>query len=225
MKRALYLVMSLALALAAGVLTLRAQQTVTVVVATRDLATGTQITAGDVEVRRLHDDGVAGSTVSDLDRVVGQYVAWPLTAGQPILQRAVRAQRSGTALADGLAIPDGYRAVAVPVQPANAVGGMLAPGDHVDVYASPSAHETANSDSSNATVLLGQNVLVLEIRSDQGQPLDVSSGDSGSGTTVHGLNFGTGKLGAVVIAVPNADVDRYARAAGSQTIYLALGLT
>ncbi len=155
---------------------------------------------------------------------MGQYVAWPLTAGEPVLARAVRHARSGISLTGDITVPDGFRAVAVPVQPAGAVGGMLAPGDHVDAYATPLAgHQSTSASLSSAsrppgpdavigdgTAVLGRDLLVLQLRSDQGQPLDAATDQS-----VHGLNFGVGKLGSVVIAVPADEVSRYASAAAS----------
>ena len=197
----------------------------------------------------MHDDSVPAGAVSLPQDAEGRYAAWPLTAGEPVLARVLSADRSGGAVLAGLEVPAGYRAVAVPVQPAAAVGGMLARGDHVDVYATPlpghttpsgvslppssgattavsngaaavgSADPPTSTDASSAAVLIGSDVVVLQLRSDDGQPLDDSSGD-----TVHGLNFGTGKLGSVVLAVPAADVDRYASAVAEDSLYLALSV-
>jgi Flp pilus assembly protein CpaB len=229
MRRTIYLGLFLLLALCAGLLTLRAQRTVAVLVATHDVRAGQQVATGDVEVRRVHADSVAPDALSAPDDAVGSYVSWPLTAGEPVLSRMVRRERSGITLTAAITVPDGYRAVAVPVQPAGAVGGMLSPGDHVDVYATPLAgHGGTEATSSGAagapsggeaTTVLGSDLLVLQLRSGQGQPLDGSTDQS-----VHGLNFGAGKLGSVVIAVPAGDVTRFAAAAASDSIYLALSV-
>jgi Flp pilus assembly protein CpaB len=239
MRRTVYLVLFLALAVMAGLLTLRAQRTVDVLVAARDVRAGEKLAASDLAVQRMHEDSVPAGAMATPDDAVGEYVAWPLAAGEPVLQRMVRHQRSGITLAADLSVPDGYRAIAVPVQPAGAVGGMLSPGDHVDVYATPlpghqpndtrssgsgaapsrsaASSTIAGTGSADGTVVLGTDLLVLQLRTDQGQPLDASADQS-----VHGLNFGAGKLGSVVIAVPASEVGRYASAASSDTIYLAL---
>jgi len=238
MRRTVYLLLFLVLAAFAGLLTLRAQHTVAVLVATRDVRAGEQLAAGDVEVRRQHEDSVPAGALTTPDDAIGEYVAWPLTAGEPVLGRMMRHQRSGIELTSDLSVPGGFRAVAVPVQPAGAVGGMLSPGDHVDVFATPlPGHQAvdrgagtttttpANSTTDpsggggDGTVILGTDLLVLQLRSDQGQPLD-----PGADQSVHGLNFGAGKLGSVVIAVPADEVSRYASAAASDTIYLALSV-
>jgi Flp pilus assembly protein CpaB len=231
MRRKVYLVAFMVLALAAALLTLRAQRTVSVLVATHDLRAGAMVATQDVEVARMHDDSIPAGALTTADAAVGRYVTWPVTSGQPVLARALRVQRSGGSVVfGGLDIPVGYRAIAVPVQPAAAVGGMLARGDRVDVYATPQPGHAAPStpppttataaDRSKTARLIGHDVLVLQLRSDQGQPLDETSG----GDTVRGLNFGTGKLGSVVLAVPDADVDRYAAAVATESIYLALSV-
>lgn len=229
MRRTIYLGLFLLLSLLAALLTLRAQRTVAVLVATQDVRAGQQVTASDVQVERIHADSIPADALAAPDDAVGSYVAWPLTAGEPVLAHMVRRERSGIALTAAVTVPDGYRAVAVPVQPAGAVGGMLSPGDHVDVYATPLAGHASGGPSSGvatqseapdgSALLLGSDLLVLELRSDQGQPLDDSTDQS-----VHGLNFGAGKLGSVVIAVPSGDVPRFASAAASESIYLALSV-
>jgi pilus assembly protein CpaB len=234
MRRTIYLGLFLLFALFAGLLTLRAQRTVSVLVATQDVRAGEQVTASEVQVQRVHADSIPADALSAPDDAVGSWVAWPLAAGEPVLAHMLRHERSGIALTAAVTVPDGYRAIAVPVQPAGAVGGMLAPGDHVDVYATPlaghaagpttgaAAASNAASDGDGAGVdatLLGTDLLVLQLRSDQGQPLD-----GGTDQSVHGLDFGAGKLGSVVVAVPSADVPRFAAAAASDAIYLALSV-
>jgi Flp pilus assembly protein CpaB len=226
MKRYLYLGCAVLLAGIAAVLVLRAQHTVPVVFATHDVAAGQQISTDDVELRSVHDDGAPAGALRDADAASGRYAALPLTAGEPVLDRAVTRQRSGGALSHQFAIPSGYVAIAVPVQPAGAVGGMLQAGDRVDVYATPLSRQGSGAgltttDAGAGTSLLGRDVLVLELRSDQGQSMQPK--DSGGGT-VHGLNFGGGKLGSVVLAVPTAEVQRYAVATSADSIYLALSV-
>ena len=224
MRRTVYLLLFLLLAALAALLTLRAQRTVAVLVATRDVRAGEQLAAADVAVARMHEDSVPGGALASPDDAVGEYVAWPLTSGEPVLARMMRHQRSGIELTAAVSVPDGYRAIAVPVQPAGAVGGMLAPGDHVDVYATPLVGHTASTTGAasfgeDGTVILGADLLVLQLRSDQGQPLDAAADQS-----VHGLDFGAGKLGSVVIAVPADEVSHFAAAAAADSMYLALSV-
>lgn len=231
-RRIAYITAFALLAAAAAVLTLRTQHMTTVVIATHDLRAGVAVQAGDVEIRRVHDDGAPGGSLASVDEAVGRYTAWPLTAGEPVLARMLHLQRSGGTATAGLDVPSGYRAVAVPVQPAAAVGGMLTAGDRVDVFATPLSGHTAPlrtsdtltlaepADPANTARPLGRDVLVLQLRTDQGQTLD-----SGSADGVHGLDVGAGKLGSVVLAVPDADVAAYAAAVANDSIYLALSVS
>jgi Flp pilus assembly protein CpaB len=223
MRRTLYLAGFTVLALAAATLALRGQQTDTVVVATRDLHAGDRVGPGDVEERRVHSDGVPSGAVGAAGAVVGAYVAWPLASGEPLLARMLRPERSGAAAASGLPVPDGDRAVAVPVQPAGAVGGLLGPGDRVDVFVTPGgtarsgSANSASGDPGTAAALIGSDVLVLQLRSDQGQLMT-----AGGGEESRGLGAGAARLGSVVLAVPASDAARYAAAAAEGTLYLAL---
>jgi pilus assembly protein CpaB len=224
MRRTLYLAAFTVLALAAAALALHAQQTVAVVVATHDLRSGSRVAPGDVEERRVHSDGVPSGALSTADAAVGAYVAWPLASGEPVLARMLRSARSGADAAGGLPVPDGDRAVAVPVQPAGAVGGLLGPGDRVDVFVTPPAAARSGGASSPAggadpaaATLLGSDVLVLQLRTDQGQVMT-----GGEPEQLRGLGGGVAKLGSVVLAVPASESGRYAAAAASGALYLAL---
>jgi pilus assembly protein CpaB len=223
MRRTLYLAAFTVLALAAATLALHAQQTVAVVVATRDLTAGSRVAPGDVEERNVHSDGVPSGALSAAGAAVGAYVAWPLASGEPVLARMLRSARSGAAAAGGLPVPDGDRAVALPVQPAGAVGGLLSPGDRVDVFVTPGGAARSGTSSSGggadpaAATLLGSDVLVLQLRTDQGQVMSGAEPDQ-----LRGLGAGVAKLGSVVLAVPASETGRYAAAAASGALYLAL---
>jgi pilus assembly protein CpaB len=220
MRRTLYLAAFTVLALAAAALALHAEQTVAVVVATHDLRAGARVAPGDVEERRVHGDGVPAGALTAGGAAVGAYVAWPLASGEPVLARMLRADRSGAAAAGGLPVPDGDRAVALPVQPAGAVGGLLSPGDRVDVFVTPSGARPGGgggTGDTTAAILLGSDVLVLQLRTDQGQPMSPGEPDE-----PRGLGAGVARLGSVVLAVPASETGRYAAAAGSGALYLAL---
>ena len=218
MRRSAYLAAFAVLALAAAALALRAEQTVAVVVATHDLRAGTRVAPGDVEELRVHGDGVPAGAIESTDAAVGAWVTWPLAGVEPVLARMLRTTRSGAGAAAGLDVPDGDRAVAVPVQPAGAVGGLLSPGDRVDVYVAPApgSHPGDGGADPAPASQLGSDVLVLQLRSDQGQVMGEGPPDE-----FRGLGAGTTRLGSVVLAVPAAESARYA-AASSGAVYLAL---
>jgi pilus assembly protein CpaB len=105
--------------------------------------------------------------------VVGREVLFPLSKGQPILDRDLSAPGSGTGLASR--IPDGMRAVALRSDEVVGVAGFLIPGSRVDVLVT--YHSASEPDFLTATVL--QHVVVLavgqQIEPDPtGKPSDVT---------------------------------------------------
>ena len=234
MKRRAYLIAAVTLAIIAAGLTLRAQHTVAVVVATHNVSAGAQLSSSDVQVESVHQDSVPSGALTTTDQATGRYVSWPLTSGEPVLAGALSGQHSGSDVVSGYNVPYGYRAVAIPLTPAAAVGGMLSPGDRVDVYATPTGQGNSNTTSSSqggtvapgdsaVTQMIGQDLLVLQLRSDQGQALDTGTGPSSN--NVHGLNFGSTKLGSVVLAVPQSQAIQFAAAASADTMYVALSVS
>ncbi len=140
----LYLVTGVALASLAVVLALVALQrqrsptpaveTVTpevpVVVAARDIRAGTVLTLDDVAVVQANPDSVAPGTAQQPDQVIGLVAAGDLVAGQRILFANLVTPSLSNLLQPG------KRAVALPVDRINAIGGFVRPNDLVDlVYA------------------------------------------------------------------------------------------
>ncbi len=86
---------------------------------------------------------------------VGRETLYPLSKGQPILERDLSAAGAGTGLASK--IPDGMRAVALRSDEVVGVAGFLVPNSHVDVLVT--YHSDPSSDPMTATVL--QDAIVL----------------------------------------------------------------
>lgn len=66
-----------------------------------------------------------------VDDVVGRAVLYPLSAGQPILDRQLAAAGAGAGLTGR--IPSGMRAIALSSNEVVGVAGFLMPGTHIDV--------------------------------------------------------------------------------------------
>jgi Flp pilus assembly protein CpaB len=97
-----------------------------VVVAARDLGTGTRIDAPDLAVVAAPVEGDLADRFTrevDLDSLVGLVVTRPIESGAPVFGSDVRPE----------AAPDAGRAMSVPVDRSQAVGGALRRGDRVDV--------------------------------------------------------------------------------------------
>jgi pilus assembly protein CpaB len=90
-----------------------------------------------------------------VDDVVGRAVLYPLSPGQPILDRQLAAPGSGVGLTGK--IPSGMRAIALRSDEVVGVAGFLMPGTHVDVLVT--YKDDAHPEPLTATVL--QDAMVL----------------------------------------------------------------
>ena len=215
MFRLVYLAACLGLASLAGVLYYGHTQEAPTLVAEHDLQVGRQLIAGDLMVRRVPASSLPEGALNSPDQAIGQFVAFPLMTGQYLTPRHLSHGPAGSALTGGLPVPPGDRILSLPATPAAAVGGALAPGDLVDVIAVPDPGKGSPAtglDPAGNTVL-GQRVLVIGLRTDQGTPLEA---DPSSPPT------GTARLGSVLLAIPDSDEQRYAAAIGADTFVLTL---
>jgi pilus assembly protein CpaB len=85
------------------------------------------LTLDDVQVIEADPASVAPGTAQQLDQVVGLVAAGDLVAGQRILMANLVVPSVSTMLQPG------KRAVAIPVDRINAVGGLIQPNDSIDV--------------------------------------------------------------------------------------------
>ncbi len=216
-RRGVYIAFFLIAALGASALVYFAQPRNGIVRAKVDIAVLTPITAEMVELISVSPADVPANAARTLDAVVGRYASVAILAGQDVDVRILETNPGQLAFGFGAPLEIGQVAFALPVEPAQAVGGALAPGARVDVVAVPNALKTqlSGSDSPSA-VILGQGLVVLTIRTPEGKPL-TDAPDAGRGTVVI-----PPKLGSVVVAIPEARLAEFAEAALSSTFYLAL---
>ena len=167
-----------------------------VVVVTRDLRAGHTIVEGDVEIRAVSADIVPADAVPNLDLVIGQPLRIDRGQGD-----VVRASQLGTLLN----LAPNERGVAVYINDAAGVGGVLSPGQKVGIVASiPKEEQDFTGTFSKATI---ENLRVLYI-----DPRFAASGEANvvpaASTPQGGDNLLTGvntedrtREGAVVLAV------------------------
>lgn len=102
---------------------------VEVCVARRDIAAGETIGDADVEMKTWVASLLPADAVSSKSDAVGEQVGSTVLAGEVVSRR-----RFGAA-STTIDVPEGLSAVSVPAYDVQAVGGALAPGARVDVYA------------------------------------------------------------------------------------------
>jgi pilus assembly protein CpaB len=211
----MYLGVFIILSTIAGLLYYSHTRQSTALVATRDLTVGTRIQDSDITVRRINPGSVPAGVLGASDQAIGQVVSSPILEGQFLDARQVAPSRNASLLGAGLDVPAGYRIIGVPIAPAAAVGGVLKPGDRVDVMAIPNPTRTANQvdESAPVPVMIGKNVLVIGLRTDQGTPVDQAD---------HGLNVGNTKPASVLLAIAQTEEFAYSSAIASSSFVLAL---
>ena len=102
-------------------------------VALRDIAAGERVDAGAVATKLWIADLLPADAFSSSGDVVGKTATSSIFAGEIVTSRRFEVRR-GT-----LEVPAGKAAISVPVKAVQAVGGAVAPGVAVDVYASGDA--------------------------------------------------------------------------------------
>lgn len=211
---AIFVVASL---VAAGVYYL-AQPRAEAVRARADIAVLTPVSADMVEVVRVSPGDRSANAATSIADVVGQYAAMPILAGQFVDRRALESTPGAQAFGFGAPLPPDHVAFAIAVEPAQAVGGALTPGAIIDVIAVPNALKTlpADVESVPEATVLGEGLVVLALRSVDGRALTDPAASTQSATSL------PPRLGSVVVAVPGAELPKFASASLTSTMYLAL---
>ena len=131
---------------------------VSVVVASQDIPAGTRLTAEKLKVAAMEPDAQLQGTVADVPALLGRVTRYPIATGEQITLTKIGLEEKNK---EGLSfiIPAGQRAMAVSVTQVTSVGGLLLPGDKVDVI----VVFNANQGASERAVTLFQNIEVLAV--------------------------------------------------------------
>jgi len=137
---------------------------VTVVVAKQDIPAGAAIKAVMLAEATLNKSMVQPRAAVSIDRVIDKIAIAPIAKGEQVLLNKVTV--SGEAGSLAMKVPVGKRAVTVSVDNISSVGGMLRPGDHVDIVGMvpiPATNAEGKQVNQLATMPLFQDVLVLAV--------------------------------------------------------------
>ena len=128
-----------------------------VVVVARDLGARVRLTTDDVALVELPAAGIHPLAVRSVDEVIGLFTAGPMVSQEQILPHNL----TNDVLGGGLAqlVPVGERAISIAISNATAAGGLVSPGDHIDVI----AIFTEDTGGRDGTAIVAQNVEVLAI--------------------------------------------------------------
>ena len=145
-------------------------ETKSVVVASQDITAGTRITDDMVRVKNVSADAVVPNALTTTEMAVGSVARFPITADEQILENRLAA--GGIEVAKGekmpltYIVPDGMRAVGVNTEQVISAGGLVLPGDYVDVIfvAAVRTDLPPPLDLSHISQTILQNVEVLAVQ-------------------------------------------------------------
>ena len=170
-------------------------ETKSVVVASQDIAAGTRITEDMVRVKNVSTDAVVPQALTTTETVVGSVARFPITTDEQILGNRVVA--GGIAVPKGedvplaYVVPEGKRAMAIKVEQVISAGGLVVPGDFVDVIMVTEIKSELPPplDETYLSMTILQNLEVLAVNQEVEQVVPESSGegddaaaDGGDGT-------------------------------------------
>jgi pilus assembly protein CpaB len=177
---------------AEGEETAASDTTKSVVVAMEDMSARVRITAEMVEVKSLAESAVHPDAFSSTDQLIGMVTRLPIAAGEQILSSKVATTATAVPWAGDEELPLSYvvppdqRALSVQVSEVTGAGGLILPGDFVDVigvfdvtfYGIKEDDPTSSEDFDDyVAVTVLQNVQVLAVAQEVAEALPGESDD------------------------------------------------
>lgn len=143
-----------------------ASTSVPVVVANVAIPAGTLITSDMLELRQVPSTAVSDQALSTTTAAIGQVARFPIALNEQVLLTKI-VGGGETASNDVLShqLEEGLRGMAIQISPVAGAGGLVLPGDYVDVYLVPDKlkgadHERAFLVAENVEVTAVEQVLI-----------------------------------------------------------------
>jgi len=165
-----------------------AAATTDVVVAATNIDANTMLTADLLEVRAVSVDDALAGAYATTDAAIGLPARYPIQKGEQVTTGKLGLEAITDEKDLALVLDAGQRAVAIEVSEITSVGGLLLPGNFVDLIAVLDGGEEGLGDNKAVTVL--QNIEVLAVAQEAQEPIPAVGtggvGDEASGTGVRG---------------------------------------
>ena len=138
-------------------------KTVDVVIATKDIVAGTQITKDVVTIQKYSEDQVQPFSFRDTKDVVGKYAAIGIHMNAAIIDNDL-VNDAGLVVQKQayLPIPAGMVAIQIPTGELVGVGGYIQPDDRIDIIVS-AALQVGNQPAKNVTKTTFTNLHVIRV--------------------------------------------------------------
>lgn len=137
----------------------------TVVTAGQDIPARTEITEDMLQLTKIPANALLGGAFSDRGLVVGRIARIPIYEGEQLVQDKLASSRADLGLS--FIVPVGQRAVAMGVNRVVAPGGLVRPGDRVDILVVLDVQyediTTGRSFTETRSLTIAQNVEVLAV--------------------------------------------------------------
>ncbi len=148
-----------------------AVQNVPVVVAKTYIPARTAITQDMLDVKLLPPDAVSPLAFTNVQTAVGQVTRFPLTVDEQVLSSKVVNAQAGVSRSLSFVVPEGKRGFAINASDVQNAGGLVLPGDYVDIIllsdvdylSNPSDPSSSQTASAYVAQTLMQNVEVLAV--------------------------------------------------------------
>ena len=127
-------------------------KTVDVVVATKDIAASTQITADLVTISKFSEDQTPPFAFHSKDLVIGKYAAIPIHANSAIIDYFIVSDAGSVQPAKQafLPIPSGMVAMQIPTGELVGVGGYIQPDDRIDIITTAQVFPAGHPEKATA---------------------------------------------------------------------------
>lgn len=109
----------------------RAEKTIAIQAAARDLPAGTRLRQADLKTVHVPEASVPKLAILDAKQAVDRALLLPVTTNEPLTTAKVASANGPEGLP--ALIDDGMRAIAVPINESSGVAGLIQPRAHVDV--------------------------------------------------------------------------------------------
>jgi len=135
-----------------------------VVIAVRDIEPYQRISLKDVRLAEVPVKALAPSSVKRVESVLGAYAVSRLCAGQILMAGHVISGQDEIGISFDL--PSYQRAVMIPATPSRAVGGLVKPGDRVDVIWTGKASGFYDENRFRGAITVLKGAQVIEVVKD-----------------------------------------------------------
>ena len=155
-------------------------ETVRVVVVRDDIPAGTTLSAPLLREIEVPVNTALSGAYSSTNRIVGRVTRYPLVSGEQLIEGKLVGSDSETGSGLAFSVPRGQRAISVPFSEVMGAGGLVVPGDRVDIIVHTTyvrlfgPGETIPDDDGGRPIVVTvlQDVLVLAVGQQVAEPAD-----------------------------------------------------